>query len=102
MLASKQSQGQEQPKPESKGLGRDTKSKSGVDFSTQGLPMNVTHYLSRRQLEKLKNKTKLIGVASALFFGAFVAFYALVLGDKAKILDEENQQCAESQKSEFM
>lgn len=100
LLPSKQSQ--ERLKPESKGAARDSKSKSGVDFSTQGLPMNVTHYLSRRQLEKLKNKIKMIGVASALFFGAFVVFYGLVLGDKGKILDEDNQQCAETQRSQFM
>jgi hypothetical protein len=100
LLASKQ--GEERPKLETKSTIKDSKSKSAVDFSTQGLPMNVTHYFSRRQLEKLKNKIKMIGVVSAIFFIVFVVFYGLVLQDKGKILDEANEQCAETQKSNFM
>ena len=100
LLANKLSE--EKQKAEKRSTIKNSKTKSTVDFSTQGLPMNVTHYLSRRQLEKLKNKIKIIGVASALCFIVFVVFYGLVLQDKSKIIDEEKQECVERQKSDLM
>ncbi len=100
LLANKLSE--EKQKAEKRSTIKNSKTKSAVDFSTQGLPMNVTHYLSRRQLEKLKNKIKMIGVASTLCFIVFVVFYGLVLQDKSKIIDEEKQECVERQKSDLM